>query len=224
MADEDARKMQHRARILRRRPTGEKQLSCRRFRACVLSLLLLPLLVGGCQRVQVSERRGKDVAAIDSLLRLMATRLSLMHDVAKQKWNARQPITDSKRERELLETLVSHGQSRGLVPEFVRRFFLAQFAAARLVQQADFARWKASHQQSFTETTSLAVLRRQIDEVSRQLIDALAAVYPWLTDRAVQQELSQRAEAILTGDGLDEVRATAIEPLRLSAGLPSASR
>ena len=56
--------------------------------------------------------------------------------------------------------------------------------------------------------------RQRIDEVNRELIDALAEVCPRLAEPTVQQALSQRAEEILTGDGLAEVRETAIAPLQ----------
>jgi hypothetical protein len=41
----------------------------------------------------------------------------------------------------------------------------------------------------------------------------LAEVRPWLSGPSVQQALPQRAE-ILTGNGLDDVRETAVAPLR----------
>jgi hypothetical protein len=47
-----------------------------------------------------------------------------------------------------------------------------------------------------------------------RLIDALAEVRPGLSGLTVQQALPQRAEEILTGNGLAGVRETAIAPLR----------
>jgi uncharacterized protein (DUF302 family) len=46
---------------------------------------------------------------------------------------------------------------RELDPELVRSFFAAQLEAARLVQQADFDRWKANKQEPFADTKSLVV-------------------------------------------------------------------
>ena len=94
------------------------------------------------------------------------------------------------------------------------RHAAAQLEAARLVQQSDFERWNAIKQEPFADTTTLAVLRQRIDEVNRELIDALAEICPRLAERIVQQALPQRADDILTGDGLAEVRETAIAPLR----------
>jgi hypothetical protein len=86
--------------------------------------------------------------------------------------------------------------------------------AARLVQRADFERWHATEQGPFADARSLAVLRRWIDQLNGELIDALAEVRPSLPRRAVQRALPRRAEQIVTGDGLAAVRETAIAPLR----------
>jgi chorismate mutase-like protein len=142
----------------------------------------------------------RDLADLDQLLRLMEQRLALMHDVARWKWNAGKPITDPKRERELLQSVVERGWGKGLDPDLVRSSFAAQMEAARLVRQADFDRWKAKNQKPFADTTSLTTLRQRIDHLNRELIDALAEVRPWLSGLTVQQALLQRAKEILTGN------------------------
>jgi chorismate mutase len=175
--------------------------------------LLLALPASGCRPAEVRVAPRPELAALDHLLGLMQQRLALMHDVARWKWSAGKPITDPDRERELLQNVVERGRGRGLSPELVRSFFAAQMEAARLVQQADFVRWKAKNQKPVADK-GLTVLRQRIDELNSELIDALAEARPALAEPAVQQALPRRAEAILTGDGLDEVRETAIAPLR----------
>jgi chorismate mutase len=178
--------------------------------------LLLALAASGCRPASVPVKpRRPDLATLDRLLRLMQQRLVLMHDVARWKWNKDLPITDPKRERELLQKVVELGRGKGLEADLVRSFFAAQMEAARLIQQADFERFKANKQKPFAGTKSLAVLRQRIDELNRELIDALAEVHLTLSEPSVQQQaLPQRAEEILTGNGLAEVRETAIAPLR----------
>jgi chorismate mutase len=183
-------------------------------RVCVVGLLLMSLGASGCRPADVPVTPRSDLADLDPLLRLVERRLALMHDVARWKWNAGKPITDPERERELLQSVVERGRGKGLDRELVRSFFAAQMEAARLVQQADFDRWKAKNQEPFTDTTSLAVLRQRLDHLNGELIDALAEVGPRLSGPTVQQALPQRAEEILTGNGLADVRETAIAPLR----------
>ena len=143
----------------------------------------------------------------------MEQRLTLMHDVARWKWNAGQPITDPEHEGHLLQSVVERGRGKGLDPDLVRSFFTGQMEAARLVQQADFERLQANKQKPFTDTTSLAVLRQRIDHLNGELIDTLAVLCPRLSEPTVQQALPQRAAAILTGD-LAGARETAIAPLQ----------
>jgi chorismate mutase-like protein len=194
--------------------TARKRILSLPLRVCVVGLLFVPLVAGGCQSADEPGLPRRDLADPDRLLRLMQQRLTLMHEVARWKWNAGQPVTDAQRERELLHSVVERGRGKGLDPELVRSFFSTQLEAARLVQQADFDRWQANKQEPFADTTSLAVLRQRIDHLNRELIDALAELRPWLWGRSVQQALPQRAEEILTGNDLAGVRATALAPLR----------
>jgi chorismate mutase-like protein len=147
----------------------------------------------------------------------MQQRLAQMHEVARWNWNAGQPVTDAERERELLHSVVERGRGKGLDPELVRCFFAAQLEAARLVQQADFDRWKANEPEHFADTKSLVVLWRRIDQLNSELINSLAEVRPWLWGQTVQQALPRRAEEIPTGNGLASVRETAIAPLRATS-------
>jgi chorismate mutase len=184
------------------------------LRVRVVGLLLVCLAASGCRPAGAPDGPRGALADLDRLLRLMGQRLALMHEVARWKWHAGEPITDPKRERELLKSVVERGRDKGLEPELVRSFFGAQMEAARLVQRADFARWKANKQKPFADTKSLAVLRREIDQLNAELIDALAEVRPSLFGPTVQQALPGRAEEILTSNGMAGVRETAIAPLR----------
>lgn len=158
----------------------------------------------------------RDVDDLDRLLQLMRQRLTLMHDVAKAKWNAGagQPILAPERERQVLDRVVERGRTQGLDPHFVQAFFRAQIEAARIVQQADFDRWKVSGQKPFADAKSLAALRQRIDRLNIELLDVLAEVGPRLSTAAMRQTLTRRADNILCGDDLARVRPTAIAPLR----------
>src|SRR5262249_54838470 len=72
------------------------------------------------------RQRYRDLADLDRSVRLMEKRLALMHEVARWKWGAGQPVTDPRRERDLLQGVVERGRGRGLDPGLVRSFFAAQ--------------------------------------------------------------------------------------------------
>jgi chorismate mutase-like protein len=144
----------------------------------------------------------------------MRDRLDLMHDVARAKWNADRPVGDSERERALLREMEEEGQRNGLEPEFTRAFFAAQIAAARGVQEADLARWRAEGCGSFAGAPDLAALRRRIDGLNRDLLGALAEARPCLGDASTRDQLRRWAWEALAGDGItDDARTAAIAPL-----------
>jgi chorismate mutase len=180
---------------------------------CVMGLLVVSVAASGCRPTALPVAPRSELADLDRLLRLMEQRLALMHDVARWKWKAGKPIEDPKRESESLQVVVERSRGKGLHPDLVRSFFAAQMAAARLIQQADFDRWKAKEQEPLADTASLDVLRQRIDQLNGEMIDALADICPWLSAVTVQQALPQRAEEILSGNGLASVRDTTIAPL-----------
>jgi chorismate mutase len=157
----------------------------------------------------------------------MSDRLALMHDVARTKWNANRPVGDPEREQALLREMEEEGQKHGLAPEFTRPFFAAQIAAARRVQEADLARWRAEGRGPFADEPDLAALRRRIDALNRDLVGALAEARPRLAGASTRDQLRRWAREALAGEGItDDVRAAAVEPLTVpwSAPPPAAPR
>ena len=154
-------------------------------------------------------------SSVDRLLDLMRQRLLVMHQVARWKWNTRQPIADPPREQALLAALLTRSRPHQLDPAFTRAFFSAQMEAAKQLQQADFDQWQAAQHGPFADVPDLATeLRPRIDALSDDLLTALATVRPFLDDAATRNLVQQRAAVILTGDGItDGIRAAAIEPL-----------
>jgi chorismate mutase-like protein len=182
--------------------------------AYALAVVLGLVSASFCPAADAAVASGGDLARLDRLLALMKERLTLMHDVARFKWNAHQPIAAPERERQLLENVVRQGRSKGLEAKFVRSFFEAQIEAARSVEQADFDRWRANQVKPPPGTRSLAQLRRRIDDLNRELLDVLAEFSPVLASDAIQKALPQRAEVLFIGDDLVPVRKTVIGPLR----------
>jgi chorismate mutase len=153
-------------------------------------------------------------AAIDELLDLMRQRLTLMHDVARWKWNERKPIADPGRERQLLADLERRGLAYGLSRKHSRAFIAAQMEAGKLLQEADFAGWTADSQGKFSDVRDLnSELRPLIDELSERLLAQLAKLATF-GRLQVKLDVKQRADDVLRGDGIDDVvRRAAIRPL-----------
>jgi chorismate mutase len=96
----------------------------------------------------------------------------------------------------------------------VRSFFTAQIEAARQVQQADFDRWHAAGRERVRAGADLASLRKQIDRLNDELLDALGEAGPFPVQPRAREAVERRAAELLDGEGIDAtVRALAIAPL-----------
>lgn len=159
-------------------------------------------------------QRSEAPPAVERLLRLMRDRLSLMHDVARSKWNAKRAVGDPERERTLLHEMEEKGKEHGLATPFTRAFFAAQIAAARRVQEAFIARWRTEGQGRFDDAPDLSALRQRIDSLNRELVSSLAEARPHLREPGMREQLKVWARQVLTGEQISEdVRADAIAPL-----------
>lgn len=161
--------------------------------AAVLAAILLGALVLA-QRSELREARSQlarfeaggeswegEVATDDAdaiLIARVVERLDLMHDVARWKWTAQKPIDDPDREAALLARMVIQATNRGIDADEARTFFEDQFAAAKLIQRADFDQWTREGRGPFEDVADLASVQRpRIDAATERLLDALAALH-----------------------------------------------
>jgi len=157
-----------------------------------------------------------DVEAVaDELLDLVRQRLLLMHEVARWKWNAGKSITDERRERELLRDLEQRGLALGLERPTSRAFMAAQIEAGKLVQEADFKRWRDQGQGQFADVRDLASdLRPAIDHLSMELLAHIAQLASLVDQANMRATIRKRGGRILQGDGIDDtVRSAALRTL-----------
>jgi len=147
---------------------------------------------------------------VAALLGLMRRRLLIQHEVARYKWYARLPITDAKREQEVLDRAEAQARGLGLEPGFARAFFRAQMQAGKLVQQADFDAWQRGDATPPANGPDLKALRPQIDGLNRKFLQALKEAGPGLKEKSGRKAVRARAEAVLQGRGITaEVRQAA---------------
>ena len=153
--------------------------------------------------------------AVDRLSDLISQRLDLMEIVARHKWNQKQPVSNAEREQALLEELTRAGADAGVSKPVVERFFKAQMAAARLVQERLFAEWKRAGQGNFVDVPDLDKdVRPKITQLSRDSLTQLAAIESVLGTQALS-EYSQSKQVLLTSEKpqLAEALRLAFEPL-----------
>jgi chorismate mutase len=173
---------------------------------CVL-LFLLPV---ACQPSEGLTEQ--EAAAVDRTLDLMNERLALMPAVAKAKWNDKREIADPEREAKLLGAVAARAQEKGWDADFLRSFVAAQIEAAKLVQQDHFTRWRNEGQGLFEGAATLAELRKDVEDVTTELLDAAEVLRPLLARQRVRRTVERRSEAALAGVSA-EARAAALKPL-----------
>lgn len=151
-------------------------------------------------------------AASSSLPALMVQRLNWMDEVAEAKRAKGLPITDPKREAELLRAMTQRGVAAGLPAEKVRLFFTGQLQAAKMRQEE----WLRQHP---TATMKQApdlpgTIRPALDEIGRKMIEQMAQSHSLAENTAIMNE----AQLLLTDAGFSEaVMKPALEGLQ--AGL-----
>jgi chorismate mutase len=189
--------------------------------------LALALALGGCGRPAspppdrtTEPDRSRDGGgaglrqSVDRLLDLMRQRLLVQHEVARSKWHARLPITDPKREQELLDRAEAQARGLGLEAGLTRAFFRAQMRAGKLVQQADFDAWQRGEAAPPAAGPDLKALRVEIDRLNRKLMEALKEAGPGLMAEAGRRAVRARAEVVVQGRGITaQVRQAACVPL-----------
>ena len=103
-------------------------------------------LVGVLVRVALTIASGCAMASpLDDLAGAIATRLSLMDDVARYKWNHSLPIVDEQREAKLVERATAQAVTLGVPADYARRVVVAQIEASRARQAELTTQWRAQH-------------------------------------------------------------------------------
>ena len=144
-------------------------------------LCCIPLLLASCAGISLSSPQ--------ALPRLIVQRLTWMDKVARVKQAKKLPVTDTKREAELLDAMSKQGAALGIPASATRAFFIGQMDAAKRYQEA----WMCAHVTDKLGNTPLPDLaktvRPALDDIGRQMLATLASA------RALQHHSIIVAEA-----------------------------
>ncbi len=133
----------------------------------LLSFLIFSAVFSSTIEEYEAEKR------VDELLLLMQKRLSLMHEVAKVKWNKQLPIEDKTREEAILHAISNKSNSN----PWISAFFIAQMEAAKEMQRADFFCWKNEGLiETDTNLSQESSLRAYINRLNDEIFDLLSKV------------------------------------------------
>jgi serine protease Do len=151
-------------------------------------------------------------APIDALVDLMKQRLDIAADLARYRFANKTAKAEDK-DASQLAMLVLAAEELGLDQNLLRDFFMAQFTAARKLQEELHARW--SKDETSLSTAGLPTfeitLRRKIDRLSIDMLSAYARAEPFLREMSIQHMLRERSAQVLQSEAIsDAVRDRAL--------------
>ncbi|WP_322023457.1 chorismate mutase [Burkholderia sp. BCC1977] len=123
-------------------------------------------------------RADGDDTALTNLVALASQRLALAEPVARWKWANHQAIEDRPREAALLASVEQRAAQSGVDPAFARTFFEDQIAASKDVQNALFAKWRATQPPEGTPPDLATSTRPALDQLTQKMLTGLAQVAP----------------------------------------------
>ena len=151
---------------------------------------------------------------IESLRALIDARLLLAPDVAQYKWNHHLPIEDLPREAQVIAALGHRAGDLGVPQAWAETFFRAQIEASKLAQNELFQGWDVFKHGQFPEAPDLAaVTRPKLDQLTEQLLHALAENWPVLADAKRRDEVLRAMHPMQAEDLSAKAVAAAIAPL-----------
>ena len=143
----------------------------RPFVATVLALLVG--FLSGCVLTEPKEAF-VPTPSENRLIEAMVRRLDLSRQVAWVKFQNNIPVSDPKREAEVLASLVTKGNELGLAPRTVELFFTAQIRASRTIQSELIGAWKhGATVPAFPPWDLKRHIRPRLDAVSNDMLAAL---------------------------------------------------
>lgn len=133
---------------------------------------LAPILLLALQGCTPS---GQPTGPLDPLLDSIEQRLDIAQAVALHKWDQRQPVQASTRERQVLESVRRAAPDHQLPPDRAQAFFADQMEANKLLQYSALSSWQLKQQAPATQRQDLAQqLRPRLDRLQAELLDRLA--------------------------------------------------
>jgi len=152
----------------------------------------------------------RPLSTLHPVVELAAARLATADLVAAAKWGTDSPIDDPAREQQVLDDVAAQAQQLGADPDEIRVIFRDQIEANKIVQRGLFQRWTDHPDQAPTTKPDLAVVRRQINQITSALVQALADTSTTRATVACRPELALAAFQIHHEDHLDALHTRAL--------------
>lgn len=139
------------------------------MRTPILVTLALVAALQGCTSPPLAD------SPLEQLLDAIEQRLDLAEAVALHKWDQRQPVQASGRERQVIASVRDAASAQGLQADRAEAFFTDQMEANKLLQYSALAHWNLHQKAPPTARQHLQLeLRPQFDRRQAELLQRLA--------------------------------------------------
>ncbi|NOL39818.1 gamma subclass chorismate mutase AroQ [Kribbella sandramycini] len=110
------------------------------------------------------------------LTELVVRRIEVGDRVAASKYFSGRPVDDPVREQQILTAVRAEAIELGIDPEETADFFRAQIEASKVVQRGLLKRWAAHPDEVPTTGPDLDAVRRELDQLTTDLLAELVVV------------------------------------------------
>lgn len=148
------------------------------MRFLLAKVMLVLLLVSHCG-AKAQDTLWTEASLRARLQDLTEARLAIMPLVAAAKWKEKKPVTDTVREKQLLDGYRKQAVALGLDADSVVSFFATQISKATALQQKKISEWTKQGCHS-CEGPSLAALRGNLDSLGAAMMQSLYLASPYL--------------------------------------------
>lgn len=142
------------------------------------AFILMLCIANVCNAQKVSA---SDSSAVFSLYELIIHRLEIMPQVAAAKNVTGLPITDTVRERKVIDQFRAAAVAKGLEPEAAALFIQWQIQLANKIQRQLIDEWRNGVNVNPRAEYTLVQLRMKLDSIGEQMINQLAICAPIFT-------------------------------------------
>lgn len=150
------------------------------------------------------------LSPLHPVVELAAERLATADLVAAAKWGTDSPIDDPAREQQVLDNVAAQAAQLGADPDEIRTIFRDQIEANKVVQRGLFQRWTDYPDEAPTTKPDLTVVRRQINQITSALVQALADTSENRDTFACRPELALAAFQVHHENHLDALHTHAL--------------
>jgi chorismate mutase len=159
----------------------------------------------------IAPARADSPEPLYSLVDAAAQRLQTADAVAANKWLTGGPITDPARVKQVLDTVSSDAESRGVATDYVTSAFTNQINATEAIEYSRFAGWKFDPSGAPNSAPDLSASRSVIDGLNHQIVEQMAVQWPLLHSPGCGPALDAAKNIVAGERQFDDLYRTALD-------------